>query len=106
MIEDEGAGEGEYFQRVLQQTLNGFVAAGAIEGSGGGMVDLDEAVKGALAAVAILVVQSGAVPTPRDRRQFAHECMQQLRKALEGAASSKAAGNLAAWQVSDLGQRH
>lgn len=95
-----------YRERVIQGVLAAVVQAGAVEGSGGGMIALDSAIESLCDAIASIEAASGVSATPSDRRKTADHCRQRIIRTGSGLAAMTAAGQPLPWTFEAIGPRN
>lgn len=91
-----------YQERVIQGALEAVVAAGAVDGEDGGVVDLVAAIDGLCDAIAALEASSGVSKSPSDRRKMADRCRQRIIATGSGLARMAEAGEPLGWSLEAL----
>jgi hypothetical protein len=96
----------EYRICVTQGALNAVIAAGAVKGSGGGMVNLEVAILGICDAIASLVTAAGVNTTAKDRRQTAELCRKRILGTSDTFARLAEAGQPISWTLESKDPTH
>ena len=93
-----------YRTKVMHGVMSAVVDAGAIEGSGGGLINLDIALEGICDAIAAIENASGVSTNARQRRETADICRTRIIRTGSALAKSEDEGQPLPWRFETIGK--